>query len=106
MGVLLHADTNPNPACLPQVPIAINAVGIYANLPGRSNTSSSVNTSTSISTSPLRLDGCTLARIFSGQISSWDEPAIKELNPGVRWVMVSGRSTAAECGGLQPYTSA
>lgn len=70
--------------CPAQLPIAINAVGIYANLPVRANTSSSANTSTGTNTSPLRLNACTLARIFSGQISSWDEPAIKELNPGVR----------------------
>jgi phosphate transport system substrate-binding protein len=30
----------------------------------------------------LKLDGPTLARIFSGGITRWDEPAIKALNPG------------------------
>ncbi len=33
--------------------------------------------------SSLNLDGPTLARIFSGGITSWDDPAIKALNPGV-----------------------
>jgi phosphate transport system substrate-binding protein len=30
----------------------------------------------------LKLDGDTLARIFLGQITKWDDPAIKKLNPG------------------------
>lgn len=30
----------------------------------------------------LKLDGTTLAKIFSGQIKSWNDPAIKALNPG------------------------
>jgi phosphate transport system substrate-binding protein len=31
----------------------------------------------------LVLDGPTLAKIFLGQVKSWDDPAIKALNPGV-----------------------
>ncbi len=30
----------------------------------------------------LKLDGATLARIFNGGITRWDDPAIKALNPG------------------------
>jgi phosphate transport system substrate-binding protein len=32
----------------------------------------------------LVLDGPTLAKIFLGEITSWDDPAIKELNPDVK----------------------
>src|SRR5262245_61442307 len=32
---------------------------------------------------PLRLTGSVLADIFLGKIAQWDDPAIKELNPGV-----------------------
>ena len=31
----------------------------------------------------LKLDGPTLARIFNGAITRWDDPAIKALNPGL-----------------------
>jgi len=31
---------------------------------------------------PLRLTGPVIARIFLGQITKWDDPAIKALNPG------------------------
>lgn len=31
----------------------------------------------------LNLDGATLAKIFNGSIGSWDNPAVKALNPGV-----------------------
>ena len=30
----------------------------------------------------LKLDAPTLAKIFNGAITSWDDPAIKALNPG------------------------
>lgn len=32
---------------------------------------------------PLRLTGAVLANIFLGTIKTWDDPALKELNPGV-----------------------
>ena len=32
----------------------------------------------------LVLDGPTLAKIFLGQVKTWDDPAIKNLNPGVK----------------------
>src|SRR6516225_6714292 len=32
----------------------------------------------------LTLDGSTLAKIFAGTISSWDDPAIQKLNPNVK----------------------
>jgi phosphate transport system substrate-binding protein len=36
-----------------------------------------------IKSGDLKLDGDTLAKIFLGQITKWDDPAIKKLNPGV-----------------------
>ncbi|HEY2245105.1 MAG: phosphate ABC transporter substrate-binding protein PstS [Xanthobacteraceae bacterium] len=36
-----------------------------------------------IKSGELKLDGDTLAKIFLGQITKWDDPAIKKLNPGV-----------------------
>ena len=34
-----------------------------------------------IKSGDLKLDGTTLARIFLGEITNWDDPAIKKLNP-------------------------
>ena len=51
-----------------QFPVALSGVAIIYNLPGFART--------------LRLDGDVLARIFMGEISSWDDPAIASLNPG------------------------
>jgi phosphate transport system substrate-binding protein len=36
-----------------------------------------------VSPGSLVLDGPTLAKVFLGQVKSWDDPAIKALNPGV-----------------------
>src|SRR5579871_7059156 len=36
-----------------------------------------------VSPGSLVIDGLTLAKIFLGQVASWDDPAIKALNPGV-----------------------
>jgi phosphate transport system substrate-binding protein len=37
-----------------------------------------------IAASDLLLDGATLAKIYLGNITTWDDPAIKKLNPGVK----------------------
>jgi phosphate transport system substrate-binding protein len=37
-----------------------------------------------IKSGDLRLDGDTLAKIFLGQITKWDDPAIKKLNPNAK----------------------
>ena len=37
-----------------------------------------------IKSNELKLDGDTLAKIFLGEITKWDDPAIKKLNPDVR----------------------
>ncbi len=53
-----------------QIPWALSATAIFYNLSGAKNL--------------LHMDGPTLARIFMGQIKTWDDPAIRKLNPGVK----------------------
>lgn len=52
-----------------QVPVDLGAVAVSYNVLTLSNT-------------PLRLTGPVLARIFLGQITKWNDPAITALNPG------------------------
>jgi len=52
-----------------QVPVDLGAVAVAYNVLTLSNT-------------PLKLTGPVLARIFLGQITKWDDPAITALNPG------------------------
>ncbi|HEY2769399.1 MAG TPA: phosphate ABC transporter substrate-binding protein PstS, partial [Solirubrobacteraceae bacterium] len=52
-----------------QFPVAFGAITASYNLPGIK--------------SGLKLDGPTLANIFMGKIKTWDDPAIKSLNPGL-----------------------
>ena len=52
-----------------QFPVAFGAITVSYNLPGIK--------------SGLKLDGPTTANIFSGKIKTWNDPAIKALNPGM-----------------------
>ena len=52
-----------------QFPVAFGAITVSYNLPGVK--------------SGLKLDGPTLANIFLGKIKTWNDPAIKALNPGM-----------------------
>jgi phosphate ABC transporter phosphate-binding protein len=52
-----------------QIPWALSATSVIYNLDGVKNL--------------LHLDGPTLARVYSGQITQWDDPAIQKLNKGV-----------------------
>src|SRR5439155_19064391 len=52
-----------------QIPWALAATSVMYNLPGVKNL--------------LHMDGPTLAKIFMGQITQWDDAAIKKLNPGI-----------------------
>jgi phosphate transport system substrate-binding protein len=52
-----------------QIPWALAATSVMYNLPVVKNL--------------LHMDGPTLAKIFMGQITQWDDAAIKKLNPGV-----------------------
>jgi phosphate transport system substrate-binding protein len=53
-----------------QFPVAFGAITVSYNLPGIS--------------SGLKLDGPTIAKIFMGQIKTWNDPAITALNPGMK----------------------
>jgi phosphate transport system substrate-binding protein len=57
-----------NPQIL-DIPLAISAQTINYNLPG-------------LNEAHIKLDGPTLAAIYTGAITQWDDPAIKEMNPG------------------------
>jgi ABC-type phosphate transport system substrate-binding protein len=52
------------------VPFAMGGIGVFHSVP---------------SDSPIDLDGCLLARIFSREITSWDHPDIKALNPSLSY---------------------
>jgi phosphate transport system substrate-binding protein len=52
-----------------QIPWALAATSVMYNLPGMKNL--------------LHMDGPTLAKIFLGQITTWDDAAVKKLNKGV-----------------------
>ena len=53
-----------------QIPWALSATGVGYNVPGAGN--------------KLKLTGATLANIYLGKITNWDDPAIKRSNPGTR----------------------
>ncbi len=54
-----------------QLPTVIGAVDIAVNIPG-------------IKSDELKLDGPTIANIYLGTITNWNDPAIAKLNPGVK----------------------
>jgi phosphate transport system substrate-binding protein len=56
---------------LVNIPLAVAALMVICHVPG---VSPSVH---------LKLNGTVLARMFAGQITTWNDPAIKNLNPGV-----------------------
>jgi len=58
-----------NPQIL-DIPLAISAQTINYNLPG-------------LNDAHIKIDGPTLAAIYTGRITEWDDPVIKEMNPGV-----------------------
>ena len=58
-----------NPDLL-DIPLAISAQTINCNLPGLNGAN-------------IKIDGATLAAIYSGAVTQWDDPAIKAMNPGV-----------------------
>ncbi|MFZ1994749.1 MAG: phosphate ABC transporter substrate-binding protein PstS [Solirubrobacteraceae bacterium] len=66
---LKSTDTKAMKGPVLQFPVAFGAITVSYNLPG-------------IKTG-LKLDGPTLAGMFSGKIKTWNDPAIKALNPGM-----------------------
>jgi len=63
------ADIRHHPQIL-NIPMAISAQTVNYNLPGLNSTN-------------VKLDGPTLAGIYTGKIRTWDDKAIAGLNPGV-----------------------
>jgi phosphate transport system substrate-binding protein len=64
------AQVRDNPVII-NVPMAISAQTVNYNVPDLNGQN-------------LKLDGPTLAGIYSGKIQSWDDPAIAAINPGVK----------------------
>ena len=64
------AQVRDNPLII-NVPMAISAQTVNYNVPGLNGQN-------------LKLDGRTLAGIYSGKIQSWDDPAIAAMNGGVK----------------------
>lgn len=58
-----------NPQLL-DIPLAISAQTVNYNLPG-------------LADAHVKIDGPTLAAIYSGAVTEWDAPALKAMNPGV-----------------------
>jgi phosphate transport system substrate-binding protein len=56
---------------LAQFPMVMGGIVPVVNLEG-------------VAAGELQLDGATLAKIFLGQIKTWDDPAIKQLNPSAK----------------------
>ena len=65
---LKPADVAKMKGAVLQFPVAFGAITVSYNLSGVK--------------SGLKLDGPTISKIFSGQIKTWNDPAIKALNPG------------------------
>jgi phosphate transport system substrate-binding protein len=55
------------PDCI-QIPWALSAVSVFYNVPG--------------APVHVHLDGATISKIFLGQVTNWNSPAIAKLNPG------------------------
>lgn len=66
---LNNADLTAMPGKVIQIPTVAGAVAVVYNLPGVSN---------------LKLSGSTLAGIFLGDITKWNDDSIAKLNPGVK----------------------
>ena len=58
------------PDAIVHVPVTLGAVALAYNLPSLQQ--------------PLQLDGATPVDLFLGKITSWNDPAIADLNPGVQ----------------------
>lgn len=80
------------------MPFALGAIGIFHNVP-----------MDQVGAASLKLDGCLLARIFSGKITTWDHADIKQQNPGMNvpagTVIKVGHRTlgSSSTGGLTGY---
>jgi phosphate transport system substrate-binding protein len=64
---LSASDLEKYPGLL-NIPLAVASVDVWYNLPGIKS---------------LNLNGTVLAQIYSGKVTTWNDPAIAKLNPGV-----------------------
>jgi phosphate transport system substrate-binding protein len=64
---LSSSDISQYPGLI-NIPVAVASLMVNYNVPGIKK--------------PLNLDGKTLAAIYNGKITSWNDPAIKAMNPG------------------------
>jgi phosphate transport system substrate-binding protein len=64
------AQVSACPDCI-QIPWALSAVSVIYNVPG--------------APVHVRLDSATISKIFLGQITNWNDPAIARLNPGAKF---------------------
>ena len=62
---------------LVHIPYVVGGIAVFYNLPGV--------------TDAVKLDGCTLAKIFSRQITKWDDEAIVKLNPAMKASIPAGQ---------------
>ena len=65
---LSSADISQYPGLM-NIPLVVSALMVNYNVPGV--------------TKPLDINGTVLAKIYKGTIKTWNDPAIKSLNPGV-----------------------
>jgi phosphate transport system substrate-binding protein len=82
-----ESDRAALPAGIDLVPEAVTPIAVVYDLPGL--------------TAPLRLNGSVIAGLYDGSITSWDDPAVAELNPtinlsGAPAVTAVHRSDAAD----------
>jgi phosphate transport system substrate-binding protein len=68
---LSSTDVSKYPGLL-NIPLAISAQQVNYNLPGLSQSTH------------LKLSGSVLSKIYQGKITTWNDPAIASLNPGVK----------------------
>jgi phosphate transport system substrate-binding protein len=66
---LKSADTSKMKGAVLQFPVAFGAITVSYNLPGVK--------------SGIKLDGPTIGKIYMGKVKTWNDPAIKALNPGL-----------------------
>ncbi len=74
---------SPNCGDMVGIPVAVSATTLVYNLPGAAfNQRSSGDNFTLVH--PLRFDAKTVADIYMGNVTTWNDPEIKRLNPGVK----------------------
>jgi ABC-type phosphate transport system substrate-binding protein len=88
---LSPADVSKSPS-LENIPLAIAAQEVGYNLPGFKGN--------------IRLDGTVLAEMYQGTITTWNDPAIKALNPGVPGYELPTPSTISAASGFASTTPA